>query len=342
MVESLGPKFVDLAKQLQENGYDGEVLADASDEDLDELFGELSVSKLQQKVLRNKLRKSLDERPAAPAVGLAGEGLLGVAKDLPWVAPVAFLIGAVVKAAQDAAALKEDAARFVRVVRSVEGALQRAAADGKLTENASIREALEEALAHCHMLAREGTCVAMLLSDSATFEALQAKLHSACEACAADTNLLVSESYDQAKRLGEGGRGARRRGEGRGRPEAARAHHGVALGGGSGHRGHGRRGTSRVRRRGVRLLPVAQALGLPGPRRARARPADGRGLPRVHRPRGLRGITEAQGQRARVGEAGLLHVAEDLRVGLVYARIVHGGRQRRRRPAGHRRGHDLG
>ena len=83
----------------------------------------------------------------------------------------------------------------------MEGALLRAAADGKLTENASIREALEEALAHCHMLAREGTCVAMLLSDSATFEALQAKLHSACEACAADTNLLVSESYDQAKRL---------------------------------------------------------------------------------------------------------------------------------------------
>ena len=119
LVEGLGPKYADIAKQLQENGYDGEVLADASDEDLDELFGELSVSKLQQKVLRNKLRKSLDERPAAAAVDMAGEGLLGVAKDLPWVAPVAFLIGAVVKAAQDAAALKEDAARFVRVVRSV-------------------------------------------------------------------------------------------------------------------------------------------------------------------------------------------------------------------------------
>ena len=129
MVESLGPKFVDLAKQLQENGYDGEVLADASDEDLDELFGELSVSKLQQKVLRNKLRKSLDDRPVPAGVGLAGEGLLGVAKDLPWIAPVAFLVGAVVKAAQDAAALKEDATRFVRVVRSVEGALQRAAAE---------------------------------------------------------------------------------------------------------------------------------------------------------------------------------------------------------------------
>ena len=68
LVESLGPKFADLAKQLQENGYDGEVLADASDDDLDELFGELSVSKLQQKVLRNKLRKSLDERPVSSAI----------------------------------------------------------------------------------------------------------------------------------------------------------------------------------------------------------------------------------------------------------------------------------
>ena len=75
LVEGLGPKYADIAKQLQENGYDGEVLADASDEDLDELFAELSVSKLQQKVLRKKLvglkegisTASLDERPAEGA-----------------------------------------------------------------------------------------------------------------------------------------------------------------------------------------------------------------------------------------------------------------------------------
>ena len=159
LVEGLGPKYADIAKQLQENGYDGEVLADASDEDLDELFGELSVSKLQQKVLRNKLRKSLDERPAAPAVGLAGEGLLGVAKDLPWIAPVAFLIGAVVKAAQDAAALKEDATRFVRVVRSVEGALRRAAADGDVKvdrlRHVGLRF-LEEAVEHAELARDRG------------------------------------------------------------------------------------------------------------------------------------------------------------------------------------------
>ena len=72
LVEGLGPKYADIAKQLQENGYDGAILADASDEDLDELFAELSVSKLQQKVLRKKLvgskkgisTASLDERPA--------------------------------------------------------------------------------------------------------------------------------------------------------------------------------------------------------------------------------------------------------------------------------------
>ena len=72
LVESLGPKFADIGEQLQENGYDGAILADASDEDLDELFGELEVPKLKQKVLRKKLTwlkegistASLDERPA--------------------------------------------------------------------------------------------------------------------------------------------------------------------------------------------------------------------------------------------------------------------------------------
>ena len=29
LVEGLGPKYADIAKQLQENGYDGEVLAEA-------------------------------------------------------------------------------------------------------------------------------------------------------------------------------------------------------------------------------------------------------------------------------------------------------------------------
>mgnify|MGYP001344240287 CR=1 FL=1 len=73
LVESLGPKFADIGEQLQENGYDGAILADASDEDLDELFDELEVPKLKQKVLRKKLAwlkegistASLDEHPAA-------------------------------------------------------------------------------------------------------------------------------------------------------------------------------------------------------------------------------------------------------------------------------------
>ena len=161
------------------------------------------------------LSKATAIHPASPARGaarLAGEALLGVAKELPWIAPVAFLIGAVVKAAQDAAALKEDARSFVRVVHSVDGVLQRAALDGKLDESAKepvalVREALEEALSHCHKLARRGTAVAMLLSgkDSTTFDVLQTKLHRACDllalACSADTNLLVRESYDQATRL---------------------------------------------------------------------------------------------------------------------------------------------
>ena len=159
-----------------------------------------------------KRLRNVAEGHISSAAGMAGEALLGVAKELPWIAPVAFLIGAVVKAAYDAAALKEDAKGFIRVVRSVEGVLQQAAVDGKLNESAKepvalVREALEEALAHCHKLARRGTAVAMLLSgrDGATFEELQTKLHRGCDllalACAADTNLLVRASYDQAQRL---------------------------------------------------------------------------------------------------------------------------------------------
>ena len=145
--------------------------------------------------------------------GAAGEALLGVAKELPWIAPIAFLIGSVVQAAHDAGSLKADARAFVRVVRSVEGVLEQAAVDGKLAGAAApcalIKEALEAGLAHAQKLETQSVCVAMLLSgrDGETFAELQDQLHRACDllalACAADTALLVRESYDQETRLAE-------------------------------------------------------------------------------------------------------------------------------------------
>ena len=55
LFEGLGPSYSDLAKQLHELGYDGEFLAKASEDDLTEIFDELEVPKLKQKLLRRKL-----------------------------------------------------------------------------------------------------------------------------------------------------------------------------------------------------------------------------------------------------------------------------------------------
>ena len=55
LVEGIGPSYSDLAKQLHELGYDGEFLAKASEDDLTEIFDELEVPKLKQKLLRRKL-----------------------------------------------------------------------------------------------------------------------------------------------------------------------------------------------------------------------------------------------------------------------------------------------
>ena len=60
LVEGIGPSFVEIAKQLRENGLDGEYLESASDEDLVEIFDELKVPKIKQKLLRQKLAKLKD------------------------------------------------------------------------------------------------------------------------------------------------------------------------------------------------------------------------------------------------------------------------------------------
>ena len=64
LVEGIGPSFVEIAKQLRENGLDGEYLESASDEDLVEIFDDLKVPKIKQKLLRRKLAKLKDTDPA--------------------------------------------------------------------------------------------------------------------------------------------------------------------------------------------------------------------------------------------------------------------------------------
>ena len=146
-------------------------------------------------------------------VACAGEGLLSVAKSLPWIAPVAGLIGAVVQAAHDATSLRGDALRFMRVVRSVEAVLTDAAARDALFEAraedavAQIREALEESLAFVNKLQSQSRAMAMVMSgrDADAFAALQDELRRSVEllnlASSVSTALLVTEHFEEARHL---------------------------------------------------------------------------------------------------------------------------------------------
>ena len=52
LVEGVGPSYANLAKDLHENGFDGDYLASASDEEIATLFDDLAVPKLKQRLRR--------------------------------------------------------------------------------------------------------------------------------------------------------------------------------------------------------------------------------------------------------------------------------------------------
>ena len=105
-----------------------------------------------------------------------GELLLAVAEQLPFVAPVAFLIGAVISAAHTAKTLVADATEFATFVAGIEAVCQQAAAQGSLAKAQGaieqLRSALEEGLAHCQRLQVQTFAAGMLFSggDARKFE----------------------------------------------------------------------------------------------------------------------------------------------------------------------------
>lgn len=145
--------------------------------------------------------------------GAAGEALLAVGQHLPWIAPVAFLIGAVVKAAHDAHTLKGDALKYAAFVRSVEAVLNEAALAGKLAlaeaAVAQARAALEASLAHMLKLSCQKKMTALLVAsrDKGRFAELQAELQRCTDlvglAAAVSTDQMVGEQYEQAQKLAE-------------------------------------------------------------------------------------------------------------------------------------------
>jgi hypothetical protein len=144
---------------------------------------------------------------------VAGEALLAVGQHLPWIAPVAFLIGAVIKAAHDVAVLKGDALKFANFVRTAEAVLNEAALAGTLAAAedavAQARSALEATLAHLQKLSVQSKMAAMLIAsrDKDKFAELQAELQRCMDlvalAASVSTNNMVAAQFEQGKRLEE-------------------------------------------------------------------------------------------------------------------------------------------
>ena len=141
--------------------------------------------------------------------GAAGSALLAVGKELPWVAPIAFLIGGVVQAAADVHALKGDAQAFARNVQGVEKILKDAGEKGTLDAAKeaceALKEVMEEGLAHCHRLQTQYFITSLVLSgrNSLKFKELSDTLHRELQivAAAASVNVAsyVMEEANQAE-----------------------------------------------------------------------------------------------------------------------------------------------
>ena len=144
-------------------------------------------------------------KTAGQVLETAGEALLELGKTLPWVAPVAFLIGAVVKAAHDVHVLKGDALKFCNFVRTAEAVLNEAALAGTLGAAREavdmVRAALEATLAHLQKLSGQSKMSAILVvsKDKVRFAELQSELQRCMDLVAVATSPFVLPSGTNMK-----------------------------------------------------------------------------------------------------------------------------------------------
>ena len=145
------------------------------------------------------------------ALSSAGCAVLSFAERIPWVAPVAFLIGAAVRAAHDAKELREDARKFATLVASVEEVLVRAQKEGTLKDSRQavevLRSALEEGVAMCNKLAMQGFVKRLILqgTDSRRFAEIQGEIDRGVAMLTLASSVtsagLALASYEQSESL---------------------------------------------------------------------------------------------------------------------------------------------
>ena len=145
------------------------------------------------------------------AAGAVGSALLSFAKQLPWVAPIAFVVAGVAQAAADVHALKRDAQIFAANVRSAENIMTQVAKKGKLGAVQETCEMLqfemEEGLAFCHKLKTKYFVSQMLTSgrDCQKFkdisDSIQRQLTVIAAAAAVETHDIITDEFEQGQAL---------------------------------------------------------------------------------------------------------------------------------------------
>jgi len=145
------------------------------------------------------------------AAGAVGSALLSFAKQLPWVAPIAFVVAGVAQAAADVHALKRDAQIFAANVRSADNIMTQVAKKGKLAAVQETCEMLqfemEEGLAFCHKLKTKYFVSQMLTSgrDCQKFkdisDSIQRQITVIAAAAAVETHDIITDEFEQGQAL---------------------------------------------------------------------------------------------------------------------------------------------
>jgi len=147
------------------------------------------------------------------AASTAGMGLLAFAKELPWVAPIAFLIAGVVTASAEVHTLKADAQVFCKNVQSCEAILDQVAAKGYLghvrESVEALQHTLEDGLAFCQRLKTQYFITQLIMSgrDTVKFREISNSMHRQVSVIAAaasiDVQAQIRDDFAQGEKLRE-------------------------------------------------------------------------------------------------------------------------------------------
>ena len=147
------------------------------------------------------------------AASTAGLGLLAFAKELPWVAPIAFLIAGVVTASAEVHTLRADAQVFCKNVQSCEAILNQVAAKGYLghvrESVEALQQTLEDGLAFCQRLKLQWFITQLIMSgrDTVKFREISNSMHRQVSVIAAaasiDVQAQIRDDFAQGEKLRE-------------------------------------------------------------------------------------------------------------------------------------------